>query len=49
LKEQETAPPPDPADIFRYTFKELPDELALQMKQVLSQNGNGNKAGAHHG
>jgi pyruvate dehydrogenase E1 component alpha subunit len=49
VKEQEALPPPDPADIFRYTFKELPDELAAQMKRFLSQNGNGNKPGAHHG
>jgi pyruvate dehydrogenase E1 component alpha subunit len=46
VKEQEAMPPPDPADIFRHTFRELPDDLAEQMKTFLGRNGDGNKGAA---
>ena len=49
VKEQEATPPPDPADIFKHTFRELPEDLAEQMKAFLAQNGNGNGTGARNG
>ena len=49
VKEQEATPPPDPADIFRHTFRELPEELTEQMKAFLSADGHGNKNGVDNG
>jgi pyruvate dehydrogenase E1 component alpha subunit len=49
VKELESMPPPDPADIFRYTFHELPEDLVDQMKAFLGADGNGSKPGVHNG
>jgi pyruvate dehydrogenase E1 component alpha subunit len=37
--EEESAPPPDPRDIFRFTFQELTKELKEQMDTFLKANG----------
>lgn len=42
VKEEEAIPPPDPGDIFRYTFAELPDDLIEQMEHCLGNNGRPN-------
>lgn len=39
VKEEEGISPPDPRDIFRYTFQELPEELKEQMENLLSGDG----------
>lgn len=41
VREFEAVPPPDPRDIFRYTFQDLTGELKEEMEQFL--NGDGNK------
>ncbi|HWP56359.1 MAG TPA: pyruvate dehydrogenase (acetyl-transferring) E1 component subunit alpha [Candidatus Acidoferrales bacterium] len=41
VKEHEEIPPPDPADMFRYTFAETTRELAAQMERFLSGDGSG--------
>jgi pyruvate dehydrogenase E1 component alpha subunit len=37
--EEESAPPPDPRDIFRFTFQELTKELQEQMDGFVKANG----------
>jgi pyruvate dehydrogenase E1 component alpha subunit len=37
VKEMETLPPPDPRDIFLYTFRDLPPDLKEKMEQFLSE------------
>jgi pyruvate dehydrogenase E1 component alpha subunit len=37
--EEESAPPPDPRDMFRFTFQELTTELKEQMDGFLKANG----------
>ncbi len=39
VKEAEGIPPPDPRDIFRYTFQELTEELEQQMEGFVSGDG----------
>lgn len=39
VKEEEATPPPDPRDIFRYTFEELTEELREQMENFLKGDG----------
>jgi pyruvate dehydrogenase E1 component alpha subunit len=39
VRELETTPPPDPRDIFRYTFRDLPKELNEQMASLLNGDG----------
>lgn len=39
VRELENTPPPDPRDIFRYTFRDMPPELEQQMAALLSGNG----------
>ncbi len=39
VKEFEAVPPPDPRDIFRYTFQELTQELKDEMEHFLSGDG----------
>lgn len=39
VAEEEKLPPPDPKDIFRYTFAEIPGELQRQMKNFLRGDG----------
>ena len=39
VHEQENFPPPDPRDIFRFTFHELTTELEEQLKSFLNTNG----------
>jgi pyruvate dehydrogenase E1 component alpha subunit len=39
VHEQENFPPPDPLDIFRFTFHELTAELKGQMESFLNANG----------
>ncbi|HET8563334.1 MAG TPA: pyruvate dehydrogenase (acetyl-transferring) E1 component subunit alpha [Candidatus Binatia bacterium] len=41
VRELEATPPPDPRDIFRYTFRDLPEELNEQMASLLSGDGTG--------
>lgn len=42
VTEEEAIPPPDPRDIFRYTFAELPNEIKEQMENFLHGNGRPN-------
>ena len=37
VREFEAMPPPDPRDIFRYTFQEMPADLLQQMKRFLEE------------
>ena len=39
VHEVENFPPPDPLDIFRFTYHELPMDLKEQMESFLSANG----------
>jgi pyruvate dehydrogenase E1 component alpha subunit len=39
VREEESFPPPDPADMFRFTYQEMPPELGEQMESFLSANG----------
>jgi pyruvate dehydrogenase E1 component alpha subunit len=39
VHEQESFPPPDPRDIFRFTFQDLTAELKEQMDRFLKANG----------
>ena len=39
VHEQESFPPPDPRDIFRFTFQDLTAELKDQMERFLEANG----------
>jgi pyruvate dehydrogenase E1 component alpha subunit len=39
VHEQENFPPPDPRDIFRFTFHELTTELEEQLKSFVNTNG----------
>jgi pyruvate dehydrogenase E1 component alpha subunit len=39
VHEQESFPPPDPRDIFRFTFQDLTAELKEQMERFLEANG----------
>lgn len=39
VTEEEAVPPPDPRDMFRYTFAELTDELKGQMEHFLGGDG----------
>ena len=39
VHEVENFPPPDPLDIFRFTYQELPLDLKEQMESFLSANG----------
>jgi pyruvate dehydrogenase E1 component alpha subunit len=39
VHEQESFPPPDPRDIFRFTFQDLTPELKEQMERFLEANG----------
>jgi pyruvate dehydrogenase E1 component alpha subunit len=39
VRELENTPPPDPRDMFRYTFQEMPVELEQQMAALLNGNG----------
>lgn len=39
VHEQESFPPPDPRDIFRFTFQDLTAELKEQMERFLKANG----------
>ena len=39
VHEVENFPPPDPLDIFRFTYQELPTDLREQMETFLSANG----------
>ncbi len=41
VKEQESIPPPDPRDIFRYTFHDLSQDLTKQMETFLEAIGDG--------
>ncbi len=41
VKEHESIPPPDPRDIFRYTFQDLSHDLTKQMETFLKAMGNG--------
>ena len=41
VKEQESIPPPDPRDIFRYTFQDLSQDLTKQMDTFLEAIGDG--------
>lgn len=41
VREEEAIPPPDPADMFRYTFQELPEELIDQMESFCRGDGRG--------
>jgi pyruvate dehydrogenase E1 component alpha subunit len=41
VREQEALPPPDPADMFRFTYAALPAELERQMESFLNRNGKG--------
>ncbi len=49
VKEEETAPPADPKEIFLHTFHDLPAELAEQMKAFLSENGHRDDKGVRNG
>jgi pyruvate dehydrogenase E1 component alpha subunit len=40
VKEEEATPPPDPRDIFRYTFEELPQGLKIEMGNFFENDGN---------
>lgn len=39
VQELENTPPPDPRDMFRYTFREMPPELEQQMAALFNGNG----------
>jgi pyruvate dehydrogenase E1 component alpha subunit len=39
VHEEENFPPPDPLDIFRFTYQELPSDLKEQMESFVSVNG----------
>lgn len=43
VKEEETVPPPDPRDMFRYTFDELTEELREQMEHFSTGDGRQNR------
>jgi TPP-dependent pyruvate/acetoin dehydrogenase alpha subunit len=38
VHEQESLPPSDPADMFRFTYQDLPPDLREQMEAFLSAN-----------
>ena len=42
VHEQENFPPPDPRDIFRFTFHELTAELKEQSENFFNANGKRN-------
>jgi len=42
VAEEEAIPPPDPRDIFRYTFAELPEDLKEQMEHLFGSDGRPN-------
>jgi pyruvate dehydrogenase E1 component alpha subunit len=39
VHEEENFPPPDPLDIFRFTFHELTPELKEQLESFVNANG----------
>jgi len=39
VRELEATPPPDPRDIFRYTFRDMPGELSEQLTSLLNGDG----------
>ena len=45
VKEEEATSPPDPRDIFSYTFEELPQELKAQMENLLEADGRKKRLG----
>jgi len=44
VREEEAIATPDPRDIFRYTFRDMPPELATQMDALLEDSDSGTQA-----